>query len=136
MRGLEAGALAVDLAPGVGLVQLDVLEVRRPADDHTSLRAVLETLEDLVLHVDAPGVVVLSGLEHRARGRHGIAAALHLDRVEVRTMRDVVGRIDLGVQDVARFEIAEPVRPGPDRPEIRRRLARPAAPERLEDVAR
>src|SRR5438132_6469486 len=79
MNRLEARPLAVDLGPRIGLVDLDVLDVRGPPDDDPAPGAVLEPAQDVVLHVEAPGVVVLPGLQHRARRRDGIAAALHLD---------------------------------------------------------
>ena len=56
-----------------------------PADDvDAALAAVLQPHQDLVLDLHVPGIVVFAGLQHRARRRHRVAAALHLDRVEVR----------------------------------------------------
>ena len=79
MLRLEAGALAVDLGPGIGVVELHVLDAAAGRDDDVALAALLQPLEDLVLDLQVPGEVVLAGLQHRARRRDGIAAALHLD---------------------------------------------------------
>ena len=40
-------------------------------------------MQDLVLDLHVPGEVVLAGLQHGARRRDRVAAALHLDGVEV-----------------------------------------------------
>ena len=56
-----------------------------PGDDvGAALAALLEALEDLVLDLHVPGVVVLAGLDDRARRPDRVAAALHLDLVEER----------------------------------------------------
>ncbi len=94
MLRLEARALAVDLGPGVGVVELQVLDAAAGRDDDAALAALLQPHEDLVLDLEIPGEVVLAGLQHRARRRYRIAAALHLDAVEMRPVRLVVGRID------------------------------------------
>jgi len=93
MRGLDARPLAVDLLPGVGLVELDVLGRTGRPDLDASLAALLEAQEDVVLHLHVPGVVVLTGLQHGAGGRGRVAAALHLDGVEERPVRLVVRRV-------------------------------------------
>src|SRR4029453_17825942 len=76
MRRLDVRALTVDVAPRIGLVELDVVDVRRATDDDSAFAAVLEGPKDLVLHVEAPRVVVLTGLQHRARRRHRIPSTL------------------------------------------------------------
>ena len=80
MLGLEARALAVDLGPRIGGVELDVLDVAAGRDVDLALAALLQALKDLVLDLHVPGEVVFAGLQHRARRRHRVAAALHLDR--------------------------------------------------------
>ena len=98
------------------------------AIDGLALAALLEAQQDLVLDLHVPGEVVLAGLQHRARRRDGVAAALHLDRVEVRPVRHVVVGIDLAADHVARLEVDEHVGAGADRLEVGRRLARLARP--------
>ena len=87
MLGLDAGALAVDLVPGIGDRELDEFDVAALHDMGAALAAGLHALEHLVLDLQVPGVVVLAGLQHGARGRDGIAAAFHLDRVEEGAVR-------------------------------------------------
>ena len=93
--GLDAGALAVDLLPRIGVVELDVLDVAAGHDVGLALAALLHALEDLVLDLHVPGVVELAGLDDGAGGRDRVAAALHLDGVEVRAVGHVVGRVEL-----------------------------------------
>jgi hypothetical protein len=50
----------------------------------------LHALEDLVLDLQVPGIVVFAGLEHGARRRDRVTAALDLERVEMRLVLDVV----------------------------------------------
>ena len=123
MGGLEARPLAVDFLPGVRLVELDVLGIAGGPDLDTSLAALLEAAEDVVLHLQVPGVVVLAGLEHGPRGRGRVAAALHLEGVEERAVRHVIGLVDLGPHDVAGLELHELVRPGAHRLDVGGRLA-------------
>src|SRR5262245_43411099 len=68
------------------------------------------------------------GLQDGAGRRDVVATALDLERVEEGAVRDVVVRIDLGADEVARLEIDEPVGPGADGAEIGGRLARLGAP--------
>src|SRR5215469_13117444 len=135
MGGLDARTLAVDLAPGIGLVELDVFHVRGPPDDKVALGALLQPLEDLVLHLHAPRVIVFAGLQDGAPGRHGITAALQFHGVEEGTIRDMVHAVDLSVKYVARLEIHETVWTRPHRPEIRGSLTRFIATKGFEDVA-
>src|SRR5262249_32744096 len=60
MGGLEARPLAVDLLPRVRLVALDVLDPARGEDLDAPLAVLLHALEDLVLHLHVPAVVVLA----------------------------------------------------------------------------
>ena len=57
-----------------------------------ALAALLEAQQDLVLDLQVPGEVVFAGLQHGARRRDRVAAALHLDRVEIGPVRHVVVR--------------------------------------------
>src|SRR5262245_2631447 len=102
MLGLCACALAIDLGPWIGAVELDVLDVAARGDFDAPTPAFLQTLKDLVLNLQVPRVVVLAGLQHGARGRDGVAAAFHLDRVEVGPVGQVVIRIELAPHEVAR----------------------------------
>ena len=124
MLRLDARPLAVDLLPGVGVVELDVLDVAAGGDVDAALAARLQPLQDLVLDLHVPGKIVFAGLQHRARGRHRIAAALHLDGVEIRPVGHVVVRVDLAVHQIAGIERHEHVGAGADRRQVRRRLAR------------
>ena len=128
--------LAVHLGPRVGEVALDVLGVAGRPDVDPALAALLHAPEDVVLHLQVPRVVVLAGLQHRARRGHRVAAALHLDGVEERAVGHVVGRVRLPAHDVARLEVGEPVRAGADRLQVGGRLAALRALERLEHVLR
>ena len=91
---LHVPALALDLVPRIGDVELDELDVAAGNDVGLALAALLHALEHLVLDLQVPGVVVLAGLQHRARRRGGVAAALHLDRVEEGPVRHVVVLVD------------------------------------------
>src|SRR6266568_7178806 len=110
MLGLHARALAVDLGPWIGRVELDVLDEAAGRDAGASLAALFEPHQDLVLDLHVPRIVVFAGLNDRAGGRYGVAAALHLDRVEVRPIRDMIGGIALALDEIARLEVDEPVR--------------------------
>src|SRR6516165_6721426 len=93
----RTGALAVDLGPRIGAVDFDVFDPATRHDVNAALgaAAAFESDENLVLDLHVPGVVVFAGLNYRARCRHGIAAALHLDRVEIRPVGEMVRRIAL-----------------------------------------
>src|SRR2546425_2676577 len=134
MGCLDARALAVDLLPWIRLVALDVLDVAARRGLELATAALLHAAHDLFLDLHVPRVVVLRRLHDRAPRRHGVAAALHLDGVEVRAVRHVIGRVQLAAHDVARLEVDEAIGAGPDRLEVRRRLARLGALERLEQV--
>ena len=124
MLGLEARALAVDLGPRIGGVELDVLDAAALAEDDAALAALLQAQQDLVLDLQVPGEVELAGLQHGARRRDRIAAALHLDGVEMRPVLHVVVRVDDAGHHVARLEVLELVGTGADRLEVGRRIAR------------
>ena len=134
MDRLDARALAIDLSPRIGLIELDVFGIGRAADDDSPLAARLEPAQDLVFHRETPGVVVLSGLEHRASRRDGVATALELERVEEETIGDVIAGIDLCPDDVARLEVHVAIGTGPDGLQVCGRLARSATTIRLEHV--
>ena len=76
------------------------------------------------------------GLDDGAGGRHGVTPALELEPVEERPVRLVVVRVQLGPDRVSRLEVDDPIGPGADRLEVRRRLTRLRPLERLEDVLR
>src|SRR5215207_183607 len=67
--------------------------------------ALLEALQQLILDLHVPGVVELAGLDDGARGRDRVAAALHLDGVEMRLVRLVIVGVDLAAHHVARLEV-------------------------------
>src|SRR5215207_4987960 len=98
--------------------------------------ALLEALQQLILDLHVPGVVELAGLDDGARGRDRVAAALHLDGVEMRLVRLVIVGVDLAAHHVAGLEVDELVRPGADRLEVRRRVARFVAAVGVEQVLR
>src|SRR5260370_9643305 len=111
MPGLRTRALAVDLSPWIGAVDLDVLHVAAPIDLNAPFARFLQALQDLVLDLDVPRKIVLGGLQHGAGSRDGVAAALDLDRVEVRPVWHVVVAIELSLDQVARVEGDEPIPP-------------------------
>ena len=128
------GALAIHLGPRIREVALDVLHAPGHPDVYPSLAPLLEPTQDVVLDLHVPGVVVLACLEHCARRRGRIAAALHLQRVEERPVGDVVAGVHLGADQVARPEVDEAVGPGADGLEVGGGFARLRASERLEEV--
>ena len=138
MLGLGAGALAVDLGPGIGVVDLDMLDIAAREDLRSAARlaVVFEPHEDLVLDLHVPGVIVFAGLDHRARRRYRVAATLHLDRVEIGPVGQVVIRVALARHEIAGLEVDKFVGAGADRLQIGRRVARGAALVILEQVLR
>src|SRR5262244_620991 len=126
MLRLRVRALAIDLGPGIGIIDLYVLD--RPAwhnlDAAPGIAAVFQPEKDFVLDLHVPRIVVLAGLDHGARRRHGITAALHLDGIEMRPVWHVIERIALAFDQVARFEVDKPIGARPDRLEVCRRFAR------------
>ena len=124
MARLGAAALAVDFRVRVVPGELDELERAAGRDEHAPLAAVFHAPQHVVLDLQVPREVELAGLQHRARRRHGVAAALDLDAVEVRPVRLVIVRVDLAAQQVARLEVDEAEGPGADGLEIRGGLAR------------
>src|SRR6476646_9072228 len=112
MRGLETRPLAVDLGPRVCAVELDVLDAAASTDDDAALAALLEAREDLVLDLHVPAEVELAGLQHGACGRDRVAAALHLDGVEMGPVLHVVVAVDDAGDQVAWLEVLELVGTG------------------------
>jgi hypothetical protein len=82
MFSLDAGSLAIDLGPWVRAIELDMLDGSAIRDRDPSLAPFLEPLQDLVLNLHVPGVVVFARLQDSTGGRYRIAATLHLDPVE------------------------------------------------------
>ncbi len=132
MLGLDAGALAIDLGPRIRGVEDDELDVARRHGADLAAAAGLHALEDLVLDLEVPGIVVFAGLQHGARRRDGVTAALDLERVEMRLVGDVVVGVALAGEDVAGLELGEPVGAGADGLQVRRSLARLGALELAE----
>ena len=124
MLGLEARALAVDFGPRIGRVELDMFDAAARGDDHPALAALFQSQENLVLDLHVPAEVELAGLQHAARRRHRIAAAFHLDGVEIGPVLHVVVGVDHALDHVARLEVLELVGTGADRLEVGRRVAR------------
>ena len=123
MLGLDRGAFAVDLGIGIGEVQRDEFGVAAGRIDGLALAALFQPQQDVVLDLDVPAEIIFAGLDDRARGRHRVAAALHLQRVEVRAVRHVVVGKELAADHVARLELDEFIGTGADRGEVVRRLA-------------
>ena len=123
MLGLDRGALAVDLGIGIGEVQRDEFGVAADRIDGLALAALFQPQQDVVFDLDVPAEIILAALDHGARGRDGIAAALHLERVEVGAVRHVVVGIELAADEIARLELDEFVGTGADRGEVVRGLA-------------
>src|SRR5207249_11098351 len=123
-----------DVFPRIGVVELDVLNIAARCDIGLAPAALFHALEVLVLDLQVPGEVVLAGLDDGAGGRVGVAAALHLDGVEVRAVGHVIGRVQLALDEVAGLEVGEPVGPGAHRLQAGRRLPRLRALEALEEV--
>src|SRR6516162_761465 len=112
MYGLDAGPLAVNLYPGIGRVDLDVLDATTGRDDDGTLPGSLEALQNFVFDLHVPGIVVLTGLEDRACCRDCIPAPLQLYGVKIGPVWLVVCGVSLADDHVARLEIVEPVRTG------------------------
>jgi len=49
MLGLDTGPFAVDLGPGIGAIELDVLDVAAGRDDRHPFAILLEALQDFIL---------------------------------------------------------------------------------------
>src|SRR5215469_13833017 len=126
MLRLGVRALTVDLGPWIGAVELDVLDCPALYNLRAALgvAGVFEPDEDLVLDLHVPRVIVFAGLNDRARRRHGVAAALHLDHVEIGPVGDMISGVALASDEVARFELDEPVRAGSYRLQVCRSIAR------------
>ena len=119
----DRGLLAVDLDGRVGRVEQQELEVVPEDDVDAALAAVFEPLQQFVLDLEIVGIVVFARLQHGARRRDRVAAALQFDGVEERPVREMVGLVALAAQRIAGAEIDEGVRARADRGEVRRRVA-------------
>jgi len=108
------GAFAVDLDPRIGEVQVDRARRAAAQELDPALAARLDSLEDVVLDDQRARVVVLPRLEHRARCRRRVAAALQFHGVEMGPVGDVIARVEGRVKEVAGFEVHEGVGPGAD----------------------
>src|SRR5262245_4672066 len=124
MLGLEARALTIHLGPWIGTVELNVLDVAGWRYDDPPLAPLLKPLQDFVLDLQIPTKVVFAGLQDGTRRRDCVAAALHLDGVEVRAIGDVIVGVELAPYHVSGLEVHELVSPGAHRLEIGRRVAR------------
>src|SRR5690606_26291207 len=116
VRRVHLGALAVDLGPGVGELEVEALDRRATLDDDFAGGVVgYEAVEDLRLDLQVPGVVVLAGLEDGARRRGRIAATLDDDAGEGGLVRLAVALV--GDEDglVVRRELLDHERAGADR---------------------
>ena len=70
MGHLDAAALALHLGPGVGAIELNVLELRARRDVEPALASLLlHALPDVLIHLRVQGEVELPGLDHRPGGR-------------------------------------------------------------------
>jgi len=69
----------------------------------TCLSRALEPGQDFVFDLQIPGVIIFAGLQHGARGRHRVAAALDFKRIEVRPVA-TCSPVELGADNVARLK--------------------------------
>ena len=99
-----------------------------------ALATLLQAQQDFVLDLHVPGEIIFAGLQHRTRGRDGIAAALEFKAVEMGLVGHVVVRVDHAREQIARLEFLEEVRAGADRGEVGRRFAGLGAGEILEQM--
>ncbi|GCC47671.1 hypothetical protein chiPu_0032160, partial [Chiloscyllium punctatum] len=127
MLGLDRRALAVDFGVRIGEVDRNELDVAADREQRLALAALFQALQNLVFDLDVPGEIIFAGLDHRARRGDGIAASLHLDRVEEWTVGHVVVGVELATDQIARFELDEFVGAGTDGFQIVGRLAGLAA---------
>src|SRR5262249_20621025 len=123
MRFLQAATLALHLSPGIGKVDLDMLDTRTGCDQHFAFPTALQSAEHLVLHLHVPGKVEFTGLENRTRCRRGITAALQLYRVKEGPIGHVVLRIQLVQRHIAGLKFHNLVWPCPYRLEVVWRIA-------------
>ena len=70
-----------------------------------------------------PREVEIAGLDHRARRRYGIPAALDFNGVEIRPVGHMLGGVAFTFDEIAGRELDEPIRAGPHRFQVCRRLA-------------
>ena len=113
----------VNIGARVGEVEHDEFHRASGRHHHPALPAGLHAFKDFVFDLQVPAEVVLAALQHRACGGGGVAAAFHLDGVEVRPQRLVVVGVQRRKQEVAGLEFDIAVWPRADRPVVVRRLA-------------
>ena len=123
---LRIRTFTVHLGPGIRGVDLNMLDRHSGYDLDAALGVdtAFKFEEDLVLDLRIPRIIVVAGLDHGTGRRHGIAAALQLDRVEMRPVGHMIGGVALALDQIAGLEIDEPIRTGPHRLQVCRRLAR------------
>ena len=111
---LQTRAFAVDLGQRIGVVELDMLDIaaRRDLDSASGAASGFQPEEALVLDLHVPCIVVFAGLDDRARRRDRIAAALHLDRVEMRPVRQVISGAALAFDQVAWLKVNKAIGAG------------------------
>src|SRR6266699_1822444 len=100
MFSFDRGSLAVDLYIGIAEIKEDGLNIGTHRINGLALASVFEAQQHLVFDLDIPGEVVLSGLNDGSRCRDGIAAALHLDTVEIGPIGHVIVRVELATDKV------------------------------------
>ena len=86
MLGLGTRPLAIDLGPGIGAIDLYVLDVAAGRDHDGSLAAFLQTLEDLVLDFAWNMQVedeILQRLEKGGKGTVMITASGNIEHIQV-----------------------------------------------------
>src|SRR5262245_14093464 len=123
MGRLHARALPIDLLPRIGEVALNVLDVAAGHYVHATAAAPLETVEDIVLDLEIPRVVVLPGLQDGAGGGGRVAPAFQFEGVKERPVWHVVGRVQFRTNRVTRLEVHAAVGAGTNRLEVGGRLA-------------
>jgi hypothetical protein len=129
-------AFTVHLGPRIGTVDCNMRDRHDRYDLDTALciGTIFEFGKYLILDLRIPRKVEIPGLNNRTRCRHGIAAALQLDRIEIRPVRHMVDGIALAFDQITGLEVDEPIRPGSHRFQVCRRLARIGAFIWLEEV--
>src|SRR5262249_53295571 len=115
---LEAAAFAIHLGPGIGKVDLNVLNTRTRRDQHFPFPTAFQSSEHLVLYLHIPGKVEFASLEDSPRCRRGIATALQLYRVKEGPVGHVVLCIHLVQHHVTGLEFPNLVWSCPHRLEV------------------
>ena len=97
LDGRTVGAL---VRARIGHVEIDTLDRRAEGGDELAAAGRFHLRQDFRLHLQVPGIVELAGLEHRARRRGRVAAALQRHRREGRLGRIAVVRVGLELDHV------------------------------------